>query len=186
MLTIAILKRTMQAKGYDFFENGDYNLNIIGIRNSATGQKVTNAFDDKLVVAYKEKENWVIKEYVITTDNGGGTARLVPNQYKGSHAIGLHQGKYKALRQINKVTVFRDFVKDGIYQEDKKETGVFGINIHKAGVDSVRVDDWSHGCQVFKRTQDFNAFMELCEKAAAKWGNKFTYTLINSSDLLEK
>jgi len=62
MITIADLKRTMAAKGYAFFENGDFNLNIIGVRNSATGQKVTNAFDDKIVVAYKEKDNWFIKE----------------------------------------------------------------------------------------------------------------------------
>ena len=183
-MNIAILKATMKAKGYAFFETGEFNLNIIGIRNSDTGNKVTNAFDDKLVIAYKEKENWMLKEYSITTDNGGGTARLVCNQYRGSHAIGLHQGKYEALKQCAPVTVYRDFTKDGIYQTDKTETGVFGINIHKAGVDSVRVDDWSHGCQVFKRTQDFNAFMLLAKKAATIHGNRFTYTLIESKDLV--
>jgi len=82
------------------------------------------------------------------------------------------------------VVVYRDFKNDGIYAEDRTERGVLGINIHKAGVDSVRVDRWSEGCQVFKRTQDFNRFIELCEIAAEKWGNKFTYTLIKSSDLL--
>jgi hypothetical protein len=97
--------------------------------------------------------------------------------------IGLHQGKYKALRQCGPVVVYRDFKNDGLYSEDRTERGVFGINIHKAGVDSVRVDRWSEGCQVFKRTQDFNKFMALCEIAAEIWGNSFSYTLINSSDI---
>ena len=183
-MNINVLKATMQAKGYAFFETGEYNLNIIGIRNSDTGKKVTNAFDDKLVCAYKVGECWVVKEWPATCDNGGGTARLVPGQYRGSHHIGLHQGKYEALKQCAPVTVYRDFTKDGIYQEDKKETGVFGINIHKAGVDSARVDDWSHGCQVFKRVADFNEFMLLAKKAAAHHGNRFTYTLIESKDLV--
>jgi hypothetical protein len=183
-MNIQTLKATMAAKKYAFFEGGEYNLNIIGIRNSSTGSKVTNAFDDKLVVAYQVAGGWVVKEYPITTDNGGGTARLVCNQYRGSHAIGLHQGKYEALRQVGPVTVYRDFTKDGIYQTDKTETGVFGINIHKAGVDSARVDDWSHGCQVFKRVADFNEFMALAKKAATLHGNRFSYTLIESKDLV--
>ena len=183
-MKIEQLKATMAAKKYAFFEGGEYNLNIVGIRNSSTGNKVTNAFDDLLVVAYQVAGAWVIKKYPITTDNGGGTARLVCNQYRGSHAIGLHQGKYEALRQVGPLTVYRDFTKDGIYQTDKTETGVFGINIHKAGVDSTRVDDWSHGCQVFKRVADFNEFMLLAKKAAALHGNRFTYTLIESKDLV--
>ena len=183
-MTLEQLKATMAAKKYAFFEGGEYNLNIVGIRNSSTGNKVTNAFDDLLVVAYQVAGAWVIKEYPITTDNGGGTARLVCNQYRGSHAIGLHQGKYEALKQCGPVTVYRDFTKDGIYQTDKTETGVFGINIHKAGVDSARVDDWSHGCQVFKRVADFNEFMLLAKKAAALHGNRFSYTLIESKDIV--
>jgi hypothetical protein len=183
-MKIEQLRATMAAKKYAFFEGGEYNLNIVGIRNSATGNKVTNAFDDKLVVAYKLEGAWIVKEYPITTDNGGGTARLVCNQYRGSHAIGLHQGKYEALKQCGPVTVYRDYSKDGVYQTDKTETGVFGINIHKAGVDSTRVDDWSHGCQVFKRVADFNEFMLLAKKAATFHGNRFTYTLIESKDLV--
>jgi len=186
MITIAVLKRTMDAKGYKFFESGDYNLNIIGIRNSSTGQRVTNAFDDELVLAYKFKDNWQISTYKFTTDNGAGTARLKPGQYRGSHFIGLHQGKYEALKQCGVMTVYRDNIKDGIYDENRTESGVYGINIHKAGVDSVQVNNWSEGCQVFKRTQDFNRFMEIVKKAATIHGNRFTYTLITSNDLMFK
>ena len=183
MYNIAQLKRTITGLGYKWFEEGDYNLNIIGVRNSSTGLKVTNAFDDDIILAYKVKDNWELLTYKFTTDNGAGTARLKAGQYRGAYMLGLHQGKYKALRQCGPVVVYRDFKNDGVYQEDRTERGVFGINIHKAGLDSIRVDRWSEGCQVFKRTQDFNKFMAICETAAEIWGNSFTYTLINSSDL---
>ena len=183
MYNIAQLKRTITGLGYNWFETGDYNLNIIGVRNSSTGLKVTNAFDDDIILAYKVKDNWELSTYKFTTDNGAGTARLKAGQYRGAYMLGLHQGKYKALRQCGPMVVYRDFKNDGVYQEERTERGVFGINIHKAGVDSIRVDRWSEGCQVFKRTQDFNKFMAICETAAEIWGNSFTYTLINSSDI---
>ena len=45
------IKEVLDNKGYKYFENGDYNLNIVGIRNSATGTKVTNKFDDTITVS---------------------------------------------------------------------------------------------------------------------------------------
>jgi hypothetical protein len=96
----------------------------------------------------------------------------------------LHQGKYEALRQVGALVVERDYTKDGVYNAAKKETGVFGINIHKAGADSTLVNNWSEGCQVFKRSADFNQFMIIAKKAAALHGNRFTYTLIESKDLV--
>ena len=44
--SIEHIKRALGTKGYKFFENGDYNVNIVGVRNSLTKNKVTNAFDD--------------------------------------------------------------------------------------------------------------------------------------------
>lgn len=183
-ITAAILEETLKKLGYKWFTEGDYNLNIVGIRNSSTGVKVTNAFDDYITVAYKLNGVWGVKMWPCTVDNGGGSARVVPGQYTGSHAIGLHQGKYEALKQVAPLTVERDYTKDGIYNPLKKETGIFGINIHKAGVDSVQVNNWSEGCQVFKRSADFAAFMVIAKKAAALHGNRFTYTLIESKDLV--
>lgn len=183
-ITAAILEATLSKLGFKFFTEGDYNLNLIGIRNSSTGNKVTNAFDDSLAVAYRVAGVWTVKVWPCTVDNGGGTARVVTGQYRGSHAIGLHQGKYEALRQVGPLTVERDYTKDGVYNASKKETGVFGINIHKAGADSVQVNNWSEGCQVFKRSADFAAFMIIAKKAATLHGNRFTYTLIESKDLV--
>jgi hypothetical protein len=187
------IKQAMKAKGYAFFENGDYNINIIGIRNSDTGSKVTNVFDDLLTVSYKIGEVWHFKKWAATTDpgtkgvkefhNAQGVARLVPGQYRGSHAIGLHQGKYEALKQAKPVKVYRDANKDMTYDTKLITEGIYGINIHKAGADSTYVENWSEGCQVFKKSADFDEFMALVKKAATLHGNSFTYTLLESKDL---
>ena len=188
------IETAVKAKGYAWFEGAkDYDVNIVGVRNSATGQVVTNVFDDTMTVSYKEGGEWKFAQWSCTTDpgkkgvkeyhNAAGVARLVEGQYRGSHAIGLHQGKYKALRQAKKVKVYRDADRNMTYAENKIDEGVFGINIHKAGVDSTYVENWSEGCQVFKRVRDFDEFMVICEKAAAIHGNSFTYTLIESADI---
>jgi hypothetical protein len=187
------IKAAMKVKNYKFFESGDYNLNIIGIRNSDTGSKVTNVFDDLLTVSYKIGDVWHFKKWAATTDpgtkgvkefhNAQGVARLVPGQYRGSHAIGLHQGKYEALKQAKPVKVYRDANKDMTYDTKIITEGIYGINIHKAGADSTYVENWSEGCQVFKKSADFNEFMALVKKAATLHGNSFTYTLLESKDL---
>ena len=69
------------------------------------------------------------------------------------------------------------------YDESKIQEGIFGINIHKAGADSTYVENWSEGCQVFKRVKDFDEFMKICKKSAKIHGNSFSYTLIESSDI---
>lgn len=191
------VEATLKAKGYVYFEDVNakgFDVNIIGIRNSDTGQKVTNAFDDLLTLSYKDDAGvWKYHEWPATTDpgkkgvmeyhNAKGVARLVEGQYRGSHTIGLHQGKYEALRQQKNVKVYRDANRDLSYDENKMDEGLFGINIHKAGADSTYVENWSEGCQVFKRSKDFEEFMKICRKAREKHGNSFTYTLIESSDI---
>lgn len=71
-----------------------------------------------------------------------------------------------------------------MFDEKTIQEGIFGINIHKAGVDSTFVENWSEGCQVFKRSKDFDEFMAIVRKSKAVHGNSFTYTLINSNDLV--
>jgi hypothetical protein len=190
------VEAAVKAKGYVWFEdaaNKGFDVNIVGIRNSSTGQKVTNAFDDHLTISYKENGEWKFKIWPATTDpgkkgvleyhNAAGVARLVEGQYRGSHGIGLHQGKYEALKQAKNVKVYRDANKDLNYDENKIQEGVFGINIHKAGADSTYVENWSEGCQVFKKSADFDAFMAIVRKSRDIHWNSFTYTLIESSDI---
>jgi hypothetical protein len=189
------IEAAVKAKGYAWFEGAkDFDVNIVGVRNSATGQTVTNAFDDQLTVSYKDGGQWKFHSWPATTDpgkkgvmeyhNAAGVARLVEGQYRGSHTLGLHQGKYEALKQQKPVKVYRDADKDMEYDENKIQEGIFGINIHKAGADSTYVENWSEGCQVFKKAADFESFMAICRKAAAIHGKSFTYTLIESKDLV--
>ena len=86
--------------------------------------------------------------------NDKGVAILKPGQYRGSHTIGLHQGKYEALKQGGKVKVYRDANRDMNYDEKVIQEGVFGINIHKAGANSTYVENWSEGCQVFSFSRE--------------------------------
>jgi hypothetical protein len=189
------IEKAVKAKGYVWFEGvKDFDVNIVGVRTSSTGNKVTNAFDDRMTVSYKEGGEWKFKSWPCTTDpgtkgvrefkNAAGVARLVEGQYRGSHTLGLHQGKYEALKQAKNVKVYRDANKDMTYDESKIQEGIFGINIHKAGVDSTFVENWSEGCQVFKKAADFEEFMSICRKAAGIHGKSFTYTLIESSDIV--
>ena len=189
------IEGAVKSKGYVWFEGAkDYDLNIVGVRNSATGQKVTNAFDDCMTLSYKIGGEWKFHCWSATTDpgkkgvleyhNAAGVARLLEGQYRGSHTLGLHQGKYEALKQQKPVKVYRDADKDLEYDENKIQEGIFGINIHKAGADSTYVENWSEGCQVFKRSAEFDEFMAICRKAAAIHGKSFTYTFIESNDLV--
>jgi hypothetical protein len=193
------IETAVKAKGYKWFENGDYNLNIVGVRNGETGTEVTNKFDDFLTLSYKVDGEWEYHCFDATTDPGKhwvenimreeGVAILKENQYRGSHKIGLHQGKYEALRQQKPVQVYRDNDLDGNYDllEENIQEGIFGINIHRAtkweGKKSTQIDKWSAGCQVIAANDDFRLFMEICNKAKDTWSNSFTYTLINTNDL---
>ena len=193
------IETAVKAKGYTWFEdaaNKGFDVNIVGVRNNApsVADKVTNVFDDVITLSFKENGIWKYFEWMNTTDpgkkgveqfhNAKGVARLVPGQYRGVWAIDKHQGKYDALCQrLGNVTVYRDKDKNSTFSETITDTGMFGINIHKAGTDSTWVENWSEGCQVFKRVKDFNEFLAICKKAAKIHGNKFSYTLIESTDI---
>ena len=201
MYTREQIETAMNGKGYKYFydtRDKSYDVNIIGIRNSATKGRVTNAFDDKMTISYKcEEGKWHFHEYDCTTDpgthwvenllNSDGVAILKPGQYRGSHKIRLHQGKYEALGQKKPVTVYRDNNLNETYDYDNATTGVYGINIHRATAKSsgksTRVDKWSAGCQVIARNSDWHEFLNICKKARDIHGNSFSYTLLESKDI---
>lgn len=192
------IEKAMNEKGHKYFTGGDYDVNIIGVRNAATGDEITNKFDDCITLSYKVDGEWKFNCWKCTTDPGkywaehllnkDGVAILKEGQYRGSHKIRKHQGKYDALCQKGPVKVYRDNNMDDEYDliEENVHEGVYGINIHKAGSwksGSVQVDKWSAGCQVFSKEDDFYDFMNVMYKARDRWGNSFTYTLINSNDI---
>ena len=202
MYTIDEIESSVKAKGYKWFEDKNekgYDVNIVGIRNNETKGRVTNAFDDHITISYKIDGNWHFHCYECTTDPGThwvehpmmekGVAILKPGQYRGSHKIRLHGGKYTALGQKKDVTVYRDRNKDDKYDlnESTTDTGLFGINIHRAtshpGKTSTYVNKWSAGCQVIASNDDWTKFLKICERARDIHGNSFSYTLLNSTDI---
>lgn len=184
-------KELFEEYGYEWRDRQmPLNLNIFGVRSS---KRRVNEFDDFLYVVYRNhNKEWRIHQWEITTDpglttlhnplNSKGTAILVPGQYKSAYKLGLHRNRYKALVQEGApVKVYRDYNQDSSLDLDECtiDEGFFGINIHKAGSDSTQVNDWSAGCQVFKRSSDFNEFIDLCSTSAKIYGNSFTYTLFD-------
>jgi|TARA_R110001592_G_scaffold54783_3_gene167839 hypothetical protein len=203
MYTREDVMNVVEGMGYKYFHdnnNKSYDVNIIGIRNSKSNGRVTNAFDDLMTIAYKNADGeWMYHEFPCTTDPGthwvenilnpDGVAILKPGQYRGSHKLRLHQGKYLALGQKKPVKVYRDANLDGKYDliEESVKEGVYGINIHRAtsraGGKSSRVDKWSAGCQVIGSNDDWHEFLDICQAAREIHGNSFSYTLIESKDI---
>ncbi|MDG9666729.1 hypothetical protein ONV78_03200 [Hahella sp. CR1] len=187
------LRAAVRNQGHRFFETGDYNLNLVGVRAQ---DRHANTFNDALYAAFQTQGQPHLFCWAATTDPGlywrehlanpAGAAIVKPGQYPGVWALGKHQGKYDALVQRGPITVFRD--KDRNAQLDAQgetETGHFGINCHRATLQgtSQQVDRWSAGCQVIADSADFDVLMALCRKAAGLYGNRFTYTLLDETEV---
>jgi hypothetical protein len=173
-------------------------LNIIGVRNSkATSQ---DKFDDLLAYfTYDANGNLIGKVVPATTDpstyflkspiNVKGAAILKSGQYKDAYQIGLHRGKYEALVQAKPVTVIRDSDRNSLINYfAPTQTGLYGINIHKStkGKQNEDIIDFdSAGCQVFRNIPEFMDMMRLAQTSRKKYGNSFTYTLIDERDTLK-
>ena len=193
-------RQALTDKGYAFFENGDLNLNIIGVRNDSGD---ASKFDDSINVIYKLEGEWVVDVYPVTTEPGTsilrrplkevehkGTAILVPGQYRSTYKIDWHgsseKGHVALCQRGGKVKVWRDNNRDTTPDyHGPEDEGWYGINIHKHRGSDARVNTGgsSAGCQVFQSSMDFAEFMETCEDASDKYGNKFTYTLLEERDL---
>ena len=90
-------------------------------------------------------------------------------------------------QRLGEVEVYRDSDLNNEIDRDAGtiDKGMFGINIHRSRKtgEADLVNSYSAGCQVFKNTTDFNDFMKLANKSSDKFGNSFTYTLLNEGDL---
>lgn len=185
-----ILYQALAERGYRIAAR-PFELNIIGIRANTS---VPNVFNDSLNVLFTDNTGRLASlSWRATTDPGTywlknpmnpqGTAILKPGQYVGSHALGMHRGKYLALVQVRPLTVIRDFNRDGKadYTLGREESGLFGINIHRASSEGTTktIDKYSAGCQVFANADDFSVFLQLAERHKNLYGNSFTYTLLS-------
>lgn len=187
---LKILQDAFAQRGYRMLSR-PFELNVIGIR---VNYNTPNVFDDSIHVLFTDNTGQQrVISWPATTDpgtywlqnpmNAQGTAILKPGQYTGSHALGMHRGQYLALVQVRPVTVVRDFNRDGNadYQSGREETGLFGINIHRAlsSGTTKKIDSYSAGCQVFANAEDFGVLLQLAERHKQLYGNTFTYTLLH-------
>lgn len=183
-----------KAENYKVFTR-PYELNIWGVRKDST---VPNKFDDNIYVFWKDEQgNWDGKVFAATTDPGTywlkspmkelGTAIMKQGQYIDAYALGLHKGK-PALVQVGPITVFRDYDRDAVldFNNGREETGLFAVNIHRAGADSKEVGQWSAGCQVIPNEKAFLEFLALAERHKARYGNKFSYGLVDERAYLRR
>jgi hypothetical protein len=184
------VKSILRRKGYRLYTR-PFELNIVGIRSKSTR---SNRFDDEIHVFYKTSPlQWIYHVYKATTDPGTywlenpmepqGTAILAEGQYVDTYEIGLHRGLYDALVEKKPVTIIRDYDRNAYldFFNGRKDTGLFGINIHRALANGKTkyVDKFSAGCQVFEDADDFSQFMRIADRHQKLYGNSFTYTLID-------
>jgi hypothetical protein len=188
---IKTLLGVLKSKGYRIYSK-PYELNIVGRRTDNTKP---NSFDDFIYIFYKNSDdNWEGYKAKATTDAGTywlekpmqskGTALLKAGQYVDTYQIDKHRDKYYAVTQrLKPVVVIRDYDRNNKldFNNGKEESGMFGINIHKANASGTTktIDKYSAGCQVFANADDFAKFMEMAYKQKDLYGNKFTYTLVD-------
>lgn len=197
-----IILDIMKHKGYKVYTNGLHNVNNFGIRVDIEGGE----FDDIIGSVFKDIEPMSGKEilkciaFVATTDPGNhylqkplnedGCAILVPGQYF-NFQIHKHRDQYDALCQRGVVKVYRDNDKDKVIDlnpESIESSSSFGINIHKTPpyLETEMVNKNSAGCQVLMNSAEYDSeWMPVQYEAKKKYGNNFTYTLLELSDFEE-
>ena len=192
-ITPDVLFRAYAARGWKPFTEGDYNLNIIGIR---ADDRKSNTFNDLICLLYKTDGRWVLRKYAATTDPGlyyrqnplnpRGTAILKDGYYRGAFGIGLHHGQYRCLVQTKPLLLWRDGNRDGVLDfGGKVSEEMADIHIHRASASGTSnlVDRWSAGCQVIASSADWADFMRVVDIAAKRWGGAFSYALFREQDL---
>lgn len=203
-LTSDNIQKAYATKGYKCFTNGDFNLNIFGIRFNDNLDK----FTDVRGVLYKVNGMWHIFQTSCTTkpglfalkhpENPNGCSTLKEGQYAGNWTVGYHKGiiepTHRALIQKKDgypLPVYRDFERDGVIRTDAThlQDNGSGINLHGTynyppNVAPPAVYNWSEACQVIATEAAQMEFMDLVDKAAALYGNTFSYTLFNINDFL--
>ncbi len=208
LATIEKLKSVCQKKGYAFFENGDYNLNIIAIRENDLFE---NTFSDTFHLAYKVNGVWELRTTKWTTlagtlGKGGekspltgaetgtgvsGTAVIAEGQYRGAYQfVDTYTGWlwYPYFDQIKNLKYYRDNDKDGKITRTTIYEGNYKTNMHRMSNNGVRSEQvnfwnvgWSQGCMGSPEPQ-FKLMLSAVRESVKIFGHKFTMTLLHRND----
>lgn len=186
-LTYNNIKEWYKTKGYTFRDK-PFQINLLGIRKNYTA---TNAWDDTLVVCYKDNENEKVLIFNnFTTDPGyyflktkllnpKGCAFVEEGNYQNLFTVGMHQGKIEALVQYRPIKVYRDANKDNTLDKGVEDVGMFGINLHH-GYNSAVIFNNSAGCQVLKSPTDLTTVLNLAKIHEHLYGKGIDYTLTSN------
>lgn len=147
-----------------------YMLNITAFRDLSN----PDSWNDVLIYFYWDDKKEIHFSIVegFTTDPGvkylnspmspKGCAILCEGWHRRLWKLGTHKG-YEALQQYSSCKVYRDNNRDNVFDLDPNtiESGSFGINLHRANVNSLAktVSVHSAGCCVIRDIKDFNKFM---------------------------
>jgi len=198
------LKQSIEKNGYQFFDEGELNLNFIWCRND---YHATNHFTDDLYIAYKESNIEKVLNVKCTTKPGlkgslynpttvegiKGTAVIQEGQYKGAWKfIDSYDefSKYPFFQQIKPINYWRDGDKDEEIDETNAQLNkIFGTHWHKMSnvgdkrkIEDFMVNNWSLGC-CGAPIVEWDNVIELTRKSVKLWGNTYTGTIISKEKL---
>lgn len=183
---------TAAQHGLKFWTKGEFNLNVIGLRNP-DDQAAIDAFNDAMLWLWREQGAWQFRIFKITMDPGqpsvkaprrtDGTARLIaPQQIHRMWVLGYHHASdpkkaYRAGVQNAPQETIRVWRVKGDLDTGKEYRNVGGLNYHRANKDAVStvVGAWSEGCQVNCNPKHFAHSLQLWDKQVAVWGDGGKY-----------
>lgn len=200
-----MIRDSILKKGYQWFDIGNYNLNIIWVRMS---DHVSNMMDDKCYVCYKVDGT----EYVhlfdantkpalygalyspVTVRGITGTAVLQPQQVKGYFQFidkGFNDSYNPWINsfflQVKPAKIWRDNDRNDEITAEQPELSVPGdgicAHIQENPLSSPNSKPWSIGCLGLHK-KDLIEIYPIVKKAIELWGSGFTLTIIENRDLL--
>lgn len=166
---IDTIKQIFSAKGYKFFENGDYNLNIIFVRNTWVYDDLDN---DTCLIVFKVLGIWQVVALKCSTKGGvflgaggvynpvtyngvTGFAGVSCGQYLGAYVLEDASNNwlnYPFFKQVSNLLLHRDNNRDLVFDPDSiiQNCGTDAqIHIHRRsnkGAFSPRTGNYSIGC----------------------------------------
>ena len=200
------LVRALQIHGHWIGRHPDC-VNIVYVEGMDPDGKrnvnTPNEFNDIRVVVKINRNGSpaIVDEWEATTEpgrfftvgpetNAQGAARIAFGQYK-SWSVGIHRagtpGAHEALVQTAPIDILRDLDRNFRREGDRKFTGVFGINQHRAA-DLSRTDIGraSAGCLVGRTRAGHAAFMTLCKtdpRFLANNGYRFVTSVLPAAEV---
>lgn len=204
-MTYQELKSSLEKNNMIFFDNGDYNLNFIWVRNDLIAD---NHFSDDLFVAYKINGVEQVLNIKCTTVPGlrgslynpltvagaTGTAIIKDGQYRSSWKFIDSYSQfstYPFFQQIKPIDYYRDGNKDNIINEvQEQDDRLFGTHWHRMSnvgdkrlVESFEINNFSLGC-MGSPISEWDQVVSLTRKAIlCGQGNVFTGTILKKENL---